>query len=75
MCEPLAAVSLPAVSKVGFYFYLSALLSTLARMCCIWLEIVSHFGHLELFAKEFGGKLGNVSLSSKACGQLGNVSR
>ncbi len=34
MCEPLAAVSLPAVSKVGFYFYLSALLSTpLARTC------------------------------------------
>jgi hypothetical protein len=64
------------VSKVGFYFYLRALLSPpLARTCWIWLEIVSHVGHLELFAKEFGGKLGNVSLSLKASGQLGNVSR
>jgi len=62
------------VSKVGFYFYLRAL-PPLARTRWTWLEIVSHFGHLELFAKEFRGKLGNVSLSLKASGQLGNVSR
>ena len=36
-CElPLAAVSLPAVSKVGFYFYLNPQLSTRARPWIRW---------------------------------------
>ena len=65
----------PGSVKGGILLLPQCTAVTLARMCCIWLEIVSHFGHLELFAKEFGGKLGNVSLSSKAGGQLGNVSR
>ena len=42
---------------------------------CILLEIDSHFGHRELYAMKFGDKLGNVSFSSKAVGQLGNFSR